>query len=78
VSLKDLHTSISEEDERILMLWQERLKGLTKQKLTLGEVAGLLARVCESRYEGIPMKGKEKSLDQLVMALIGESAQEKR
>ncbi|MBM3151925.1 MAG: hypothetical protein FJZ96_06960 [Chloroflexi bacterium] len=76
VSLKSLHTKISEDDARLLSEWQKRVRQLTGNKLTLGEVAGLIGRIVEERYKALPEGFSKGDFKSLVDALIGIASEE--
>jgi hypothetical protein len=73
-SLKPLHTTISESDEDLLSKWRERFFKLTGKKVTLGEIAGLLARICDDRLEALALEDQPDSIEEFVDLLVGEPA----
>ncbi len=72
-TLKSIHTSIAESDEALLTKWQKRFFKLAGRNLTLGEVAGLLARICDERFQVIVGQGEIANIEILVDLLVGES-----
>jgi hypothetical protein len=55
-----------------LNIWQERLSPLLGRKLSLGETAGILARICSARLSKVQNETFVKSLAELVAIMIGE------
>lgn len=74
-TLKQLHSYISEADEELLAGWRDRFARLTGKTITLGEAAGLLARICNNRVEMLGLKGDPDSIEALVSLLVGEGEQ---
>lgn len=72
-ALTRMNTLISPADKALLMHWQSIFKTRMGRSLTLGEVSGLLARICQARMETIGMEDpKPESVDELVSLLVGE------
>jgi len=71
-TLKSIHTSIAESDEALLAKWQKRFLKLAGRNLTLGEVAGLLARICDERFLVVAGQDEIGSIETLVDLLVGE------
>ena len=68
-----MHTQISEADKDLLIEWQKRIKAIEGKGLTLGEVAGLLARIVMSRMSALGLQNeKPENLEDLITQLIGE------
>ncbi len=72
-TLKSIHTSIAESDEALVIKWQKRFLKLAGRNLTLGEVAGLLARICDERFLAVSGQGEIGNIETLVDLLVGES-----
>ena len=51
--------------------WQERLSPLLGRKISLGETAGILARICSARLPKVDNGSEVKSLAELVTAMVG-------
>ena len=51
--------------------WQERLSPLLGRKISLGETAGILARICSARLPRVDNGSEVKSLAELVTAMVG-------
>lgn len=51
--------------------WQERLSPLLGRKISLGETAGILARICSARLPKVENGTEVKSLAELVAAMVG-------
>jgi hypothetical protein len=51
--------------------WQERLSPLLGRKISLGETAGILARICSARLPKVDNGSQVKSLADLVTAMVG-------
>jgi hypothetical protein len=71
-SLKQFHSYISEADEKLLVNWRNKFSRLTGRNITLGEVAGLLARILNDRFEVVRMKTEPENIEALVDLLVGE------
>ena len=54
--------------------WQERLSPLLGRKISLGETAGILARICSARLPKVENGTEVKSLAELVAAMVGTDA----
>ncbi len=52
--------------------WQERLSALLGRKLSTGETAGILTRICTARLARIEEAGPFESLEDLVERMVGE------
>jgi len=75
-SLMRINTLISPGDKDLLLRWQAIFKAKTGRTLTLGEVAGFLARVCMTRMEVLKLSESAalpESVDELVALLVGEA-----
>jgi hypothetical protein len=55
-----------------LEAWQERLSALIGRKLSAGETAGILTRICSARLARMNGSVKFDSLVELVEKMIGE------
>ena len=53
-------------------LWQERLSPLLGRKVSLGETAGILARICSARLPHINGNLSIDTLSDLVKLMVGE------
>jgi len=51
--------------------WQERLAPLLGRKISLGETAGILARICSARLPKVESDSGVKSLSELVSVMVG-------
>jgi hypothetical protein len=51
--------------------WQERLSPLLGRKISLGETAGILARICSARLPKVENGTEVKSLAELVAVMVG-------
>lgn len=51
--------------------WQERLSPLLGRKISLGETAGILARICSARLPKVENGNEVKSLAELVAMMVG-------
>ena len=70
MSLKSIHTTITESDEALLSKWRELVFKLTGRKITLGEVAGLLARICDDRLGALNLQDEPGNIEALVEFLV--------
>jgi hypothetical protein len=52
--------------------WQERLTPLLGRKISLGETAGILARICSARFPKVYNGRDVQSLSDLVTIMVGE------
>jgi hypothetical protein len=52
--------------------WQERLSGLIGRKLSTGETAGILTRICSGRLTRLGETPQFSSLADLVEKMVGE------
>jgi len=75
MSLKSIHTTITESDEALLAKWREMVFKLTGRKITLGEVAGLLARICDDRLGALNLQDEPTSIEVLVDLLVSGQIQ---
>lgn len=75
MSLKSIHTTITESDEALLSKWREMVFKLTGRKITLGEVAGLLARICDDRLGALNLQDEPGSIEALVDLLVSGQIQ---
>jgi hypothetical protein len=57
-----------------LNTWQERLSPLLGRKISLGETAGILARICSARLPKVQFEKDADSLTELVAIMVGEEA----
>jgi hypothetical protein len=55
-----------------LEVWQERLSGLIGRKLSAGETAGILTRICSARLVHLGEDAQFDSLAELVERMINE------
>jgi hypothetical protein len=51
--------------------WQDRLSPLLGRKISLGETAGILARICSARLPKVDNGKEAKSLADLVNMMVG-------
>lgn len=54
-----------------LASWQERLSALLGRKVSLGETAGILARICGARLTQVDPEGATRDLSELVQLMVG-------
>jgi len=52
--------------------WQERLSALLRRKLSAGETAGILVRICTARISHLPADQHFDSLEALVESMVGK------
>ena len=71
-TLKSVHTFMTTTDQELLTNWQERFRKLAGRNLTLGEVAGLLARICVERLESLSGQENVESIEELVDLMVGD------
>jgi hypothetical protein len=57
-----------------LNTWQERLSPLLGRKISLGETAGILARICSARLPRVQYETDVRSLTELVAIMVGEES----
>jgi len=50
--------------------WQERLTLLLGRKVSIGEVVGILSRICTARLEQIPPEVRSSDLNDLVDRMV--------
>ena len=62
-----------EGDLKLLHLWQERFRKMLGRKPSIGEVAGILARMAEGRLEVLGMEEIPENLEKLAEGMIGKS-----
>jgi hypothetical protein len=55
-----------------LDVWQDRLSHLLRRKLSAGETAGILVRICTARLSHLPVDQQFDSLEGLVEWMIGK------
>ena len=55
-----------------LNTWQKRLSPLLGRKISLGETAGILARICSARLPKVQYETDVNSLTELVAIMVGE------
>ena len=55
-----------------LEAWQERFSNLLKRKISSGEVAGILVRICTARLTKLGDSRKYDSLESLVELMLGK------
>ena len=70
VILDQLHTKISKADREILLEWKGIFDKLLGKSLTLGEVAGLLARICKSRLDELHLSQEGANPEEFVARLV--------
>jgi hypothetical protein len=52
--------------------WQLRLSPLLGRKVSLGETAGILARICGARLPKVDSDNTASTLSELVRVMVGE------
>lgn len=63
---------LTDGERREINSWQEQLSPLLGRKVSLGETAGILARICSARLPTIDQKGVIDSFADLVKFMVGE------
>lgn len=53
--------------------WQDRISSLLGRKVSLGETAGILARICSARLPEVDHGEDLQSLSELVRIMVGEN-----
>ena len=71
---KKLTTTVTSGDKQALITWQERLRPLLQRKPSLGETAGILARICEERIQLLDIDLESLDLEEFVSLMVGEEA----
>jgi hypothetical protein len=63
--------TLSQGEIHELETWQERFSKLLRRKVSIGETAGILTRICTARMESISNDNISPSLAELVEKMIG-------
>lgn len=63
--------TLSQGEIHELETWQERFSKLLRRKVSIGETAGILTRICTARMESITNDNVPPSLAELVEKMIG-------
>ena len=63
---------LTDGERREIRSWQERLSLLLGRKVSMGETAGILARICSARLPLISQQERFDSLADLVKFMVGE------
>ncbi|NPV87107.1 MAG: hypothetical protein HPY45_14000 [Anaerolineae bacterium] len=71
VPRRKIGLTLSQGEIHELEQWQERFSSLLRRKVSLGETAGILARVCSARLEYITNGKNQENLADLVDRMIG-------
>jgi hypothetical protein len=64
---------LTEGERRELDAWQVRISPLLGRKASLGETAGILARICSARLPLVREDDEPDSLAELVRMMVGEN-----
>jgi hypothetical protein len=72
VPVKKTSVTYTAGDEEALLAWQEKLTDLLGRKPSMGETAGLLARICADRLEVLQPTSFPMDLSQFVSLMVGE------
>ena len=73
VYLDEIHTKMSRADREVLLEWKETFDKLLGRALTLGEAAGLLARICKARLDVLHLSQEHVNPEEFVAMLVGET-----
>ena len=69
--------TLSKGDREALNFWQEHLFTLLNRKVSMGETAGFLARVCQERLNALGEAAQPPdSLEELVLVLVSGLAED--
>jgi len=68
---KKVTTNMTSGDKQALSDWQVRLRPILQRKPSLGETAGILARICEERLNQLELDEDLLDLDELVARMVG-------
>jgi len=61
-------------DLKLMRKWQERLRLMLGRKPSIGEVAGILARMAEGRLESMGLDQVPENLEDLASRMIGKNS----
>jgi hypothetical protein len=64
---------LTEGERREIDAWQVRISPLLGRKVSLGETAGILARICSARLPLVREDDEPDSLAELVRMMVGEN-----
>ncbi|NIM94857.1 MAG: hypothetical protein GTO18_14245 [Anaerolineales bacterium] len=64
---------LTEGERREIDAWKERLSPLLGRKVSLGETAGILARICSARLPYVTSEDESHTLSELVSRMVGEN-----
>jgi hypothetical protein len=73
VPVKKTSVTYTAGDEEALLLWQEKFTDLLGRKPSMGETAGLLARICTDRLEWLHPASLPGSLGEFVTLMVEEA-----
>jgi hypothetical protein len=59
-------------DLKLIRKWQARFREMLGRKPSIGEVAGILARMAEGRLEALHLETTPENLEELVELMIGK------
>lgn len=62
--------TLSQAEITEIEVWQKRLSGLIRRKISVGETMGILTRICSARIERIAEHGEPSDLTDLVERMI--------
>lgn len=63
---------LTDGERREVIAWQKRLSALLGRKVSLGETAGILARICSARLPTLDQEDLIDSFADLVKLMVGE------
>ena len=72
VPRKSTHIRLSDGERVDILKWQERFSSVLKRNVSLGETAGILARICSDRFVSLSLEEPSGSLSEFVDSMIGD------
>ena len=70
VPRKSTHIRLSDGERTDILKWQERFSSVLKRNVSLGETAGILARICSDRFNSLDLKEPSGSLLNFVDVMV--------
>lgn len=70
VPRKSTHIRLSDGERGDILHWQDRFSAVLKRNVSLGETAGILARICSERLVSLDPKEPPDSLSDLVDLMV--------
>jgi hypothetical protein len=61
---------LSDGERGDILNWQDRFSAVLKRNVSLGETAGILARICSERLDSLDTKEPPDSLSELVDLMV--------